>query len=360
MANTVVVVGGANIDIVAAPNEPLKEHDSNPGHSTISFGGVGRNIAENLSKLGCNVIFVSVFGDDSFSHTLIRDLENKGINTSLCKTIRGQSCSKYICINSDKGELIAAINDMSLYDHMYAAITDEAIKAMNEADLVVLDANTSQELLEKIASVCTSPIAFDAVSISKIARCSTILDRLFIFKPNLYEAEALYEALSGPEAALSAQRNNSYGLEYPLPGQEDTFPTQKDTLTGPEEPFSIQKCSFTEHESDDRLTVRKYASFLRNKGVKNVMISLGKDGVYYENENCSGIIPSMVRKIANTSGCGDAFLAGAVKGYLNGGDIKAMARYGSAAAAICAAHDETVTSGLSPDAVGKILADVTP
>ena len=311
MANTVVVVGGANIDIVAAPEAAFKEHDSNPGHSTISFGGVGRNIAENLARLGCRVIFVSVFGDDSFSHMLMQDLENKGIDTSLCRTVRGQTCSKYICINCDKGELIAAINDMSLYDHMYAAITDDALKAMNAADLVVLDANTSRELLEKIAASCTAPIAFDAVSISKVPRCGNILDKLFVFKPNLYEAAALYNAMTQGEK-------------------------------GNEQPSA-------------ETAVRRYASFLREKGVKNVMISLGKDGVYYENENISGIVPSMVRNIRNTSGCGDTFLAGAVKGYLDGGDIEAMARYGSAAAAICAAHDETVAPDLSPEAVKRIL-----
>ncbi|MCR5324171.1 MAG: carbohydrate kinase family protein [Lachnospiraceae bacterium] len=319
MSGNVVVVGGANIDIVAAPSAPLKEHDSNPGHSTISFGGVGRNIAENLSRLGCRVQFVSVFGDDMFSHTLLNDLERKNIDVSLCKTIRGRSCSKYICINSDKGELIAAINDMSLYDHMHAAITDESIAAMNEADVVVLDANTSEELLEKITLKCSTPIAFDAVSISKIPRCRNILDKLFIFKPNLYEAEELCKLLEPENDAFSGK--NKFSDEQP-----DTF----------------SKASYL-------------SRILRNKGVKNVMISLGKEGIYYENASKYGIVPSLATDIVNTSGCGDTFLAGAVKGYLEGGDIEAMAKYGSAAAAICAASEETVSGKLSPMSVAEVL-----
>ena len=318
MSNNVVVVGGANIDIVAAPFAPLMEHDSNPGHSSISFGGVGRNIAENLSRLGCSVRFVSVFGDDSFSKALADDLTKKGIDTSLCKTIRGQTCSKYICINSEKGELIAAINDMSLYDHMYAAITDEAIEAMNAADIVVLDANTSEELLEKIAQRCTSPIAFDAVSISKVGRCANILDRLFLFKPNVYEAEALCRSL--------------------VPEDQD-----KNALAPAFE------------SSDIRFKASEYADFLINKGVKNVMISLGEDGVYYANSSSGGTVPSMVTEIVNTSGCGDTFLAGAIRGYLDNADIKTMAGYGSAAAAICAACEETVSERLSYGTVTEML-----
>ena len=315
MSDSVVVVGGANIDITAAPYSGFKEHDSNPGHSTISFGGVGRNIAENLSRLGCKVRFVSVFGDDSFSRALTDDLENKGIDISLCKTIRGQSCSKYVCINSDKGELIAAINDMSLYDHMDTVITPETIAAMNEADMVVLDANTSQELLERIVPDCRVPIAFDAVSISKVFRCRNILDKLFIFKPNLYEAEELCRKLESSETL------------YP-------------------QDFDI---------SDTIGTATHYASILLGHGVRNVMISLGSEGVYYDNGTERGIIPSMAYEVINTSGCGDTFLSGTIKGYLNGGSIKDMARYGSAAAAICAASEDTVAPGLNPEKLFEIL-----
>ena len=299
----IVVVGGANIDIVAAPNAPLRQHDSNPGHSHVSFGGVGRNIAENLVMLGCRVKFVTVFGNDSFSRTLKADIMDKGIDVSLSRTIHGAPCSKYICLNSHDGELVAAINDMSVYDHMSEAINSESIAAMNEADLVVLDANTSAEDLERIATQCTSPIAFDAVSISKVPRCMNILDRIFLFKPNIYEAEELLKDDPAFKAGLST--------------------------------------------SDPTTAAVSCAGLLRKKGVKNIMVSMGAGGIYYENESESGLVPSMAKKVVNTSGCGDAFLAGAVTAYLDGHSIGGMARFGSAAAAICAESDSTVSRRMS-------------
>ena len=97
------------------------------------------------------------------------------------------------------------------------------------------------------------------------------------------------------------------------------------------------------------------ASILLGHGVRNVMISLGSEGVYYDNGTERGIIPSMAYEVINTSGCGDTFLSGTIKGYLNGGSIKDMARYGSAAAAICAASEDTVAPGLSPEKLFEIL-----
>ena len=60
----VAVVGGVNIDIGGRPLQPLIERDSNPGKVLISLGGVGRNIAHNMSLLGLNVRFLTAFGND--------------------------------------------------------------------------------------------------------------------------------------------------------------------------------------------------------------------------------------------------------------------------------------------------------
>ena len=336
MGFNVVVIGGANIDIVATPDKELRMYDSNIGHAAISFGGVGRNIAENLVRLGCNVRFVTVFGNDSFSRTLKAAIEDEGIDISLCRTIGGASCSKYICLNSHDGEMIAAINDMSLYDHMGEAITEEVFEAVNNADILVLDANTSEDLLKKIVARTTVPIAFDAVSISKVARCRSILDRLFIFKPNIYEAEELLRTIRMQDGAEGTDREC---LE-----KNDENTAGVDGKSSDERADEVNGC-----------VAEKYARELARLGVKNVMISMGADGVYYESGSTTGKVPSMVKTIVNTSGCGDAYLAGAVRGYLEGCDIEGMVRYGSAAAAVCAEYEETVTPNMGMEKVRKYL-----
>ena len=51
--STVMVAGGANIDIVGRSFAPLVAADSNPGQLSFSLGGVAFNLAANLNKLDC-------------------------------------------------------------------------------------------------------------------------------------------------------------------------------------------------------------------------------------------------------------------------------------------------------------------
>ena len=67
--NYVTVIGGSNMDIQGFPNNPLVMKDSNPGKVDISMGGVGRNIAENLSRLDVNTKLISAMGNDLYVKT---------------------------------------------------------------------------------------------------------------------------------------------------------------------------------------------------------------------------------------------------------------------------------------------------
>ena len=49
---SVVVVGGANMDIKAHSARAGGAADLNPGAAVTTPGGVGRNIAENLARMG--------------------------------------------------------------------------------------------------------------------------------------------------------------------------------------------------------------------------------------------------------------------------------------------------------------------
>lgn len=62
-----IVIGGAVMDLVAssAQGMPLLPRTSNPGQLQLSAGGVGRNIAEGLTRLGSPPLFLSAIGDDA-------------------------------------------------------------------------------------------------------------------------------------------------------------------------------------------------------------------------------------------------------------------------------------------------------
>jgi len=61
----VVVIGGANLDVKARSTRTVVPATSNPGTATMSAGGVGRNIAENLARLGTRTHLVASIGADA-------------------------------------------------------------------------------------------------------------------------------------------------------------------------------------------------------------------------------------------------------------------------------------------------------
>lgn len=70
MKQKVVVVGGTNTDLAGESFSPIVGGDSNIGKVTFSPGGVGHNIALNLSLMGEDVTFITALGGDVFGSVL--------------------------------------------------------------------------------------------------------------------------------------------------------------------------------------------------------------------------------------------------------------------------------------------------
>lgn len=79
MSEKIAVIGGMNIDITGEPLGPLIERDVNPGRVRLSYGGVGRNIAENLVRMGFDVQLVAPIGADVYGEMLVRSCKELGI-----------------------------------------------------------------------------------------------------------------------------------------------------------------------------------------------------------------------------------------------------------------------------------------
>jgi len=78
----VLVVGAAGVDIKVQPRtETVELAGSNPGTIRWSWGGVARNMAENLARLGAEVHLITAVGDDGWGHALLHSLRELGINT---------------------------------------------------------------------------------------------------------------------------------------------------------------------------------------------------------------------------------------------------------------------------------------
>ena len=295
----VYVIGAVNMDLSGTPAGTLRAGDSNPGRITLSPGGVGRNIAENLRLLGRKVSLITIMGEDTYAEVIREHCLNAGIDLQYSFTDPLGRTSVDLCINEQNGDLNVAVSDMAICDELTSAKLEPILPVLNHGSMVIADANLPEETLAWIAENVTVPIAADPVSVSKASRLLPLLPRLTLLKPNIPEAELL-----------------------------------------------------TGMDIRGDMNLGRAADALHRLGVKRVYISCGERGVWADDIREGGtLLPCAPGAIVNTTGCGDAFVAAAVDAFLNGlGTIEA-ARRALAASAICAEDPAAVSSRLSPEAI---------
>ncbi len=104
----VVVVGGANLDIKAHSNRTVEPGTSNPGVTALAPGGVGRNVAEGLARLGTPTALVAAVGTDAFGDRVLDATAEAGVDVGAVRRIDG-STGTYTAVLDADGELVAAV-----------------------------------------------------------------------------------------------------------------------------------------------------------------------------------------------------------------------------------------------------------
>ena len=171
----VTLVGAANIDISATPLQAYRACDSNPSTVSIGLGGVGRNIAHNLSLLGCDVRLVTVLGDDTMADFVVNESRRVGIKLEPLHRVTGARSNYFVCINDEYGEMQAGAADMSLMHHLTPDLLMGAMDKINGSVAVVADCNPDEETLATLSRECRVPLYVDATSGAKAAKVLTVL-----------------------------------------------------------------------------------------------------------------------------------------------------------------------------------------
>ena len=300
---TIAVIGAVNIDICGTSEKKPVLHESNNGSVNISFGGVGRNIAENICMLGFHVEMITALADDFFGKQIVAAGEEAGIGFSHSIHVPGASCSTYISINDNNKDMFLAVNDMKIYDNLTVEYIESQMKFLNSCAIVVCDTNIPEKVLKYLALNCKAPLAVDPVSMNKAMKLKSIVGRFTIIKPNIFESEFL-----------------------------------------------------TGIKVVNDLSLKNNADFFHSLGVKYVFISLGERGAFFSDGKKCGIIPAYTKlPLVNASGCGDSFIAAVIWAYLEGKTVDAMAKAGVCAAAICGNSVDTVCKDINVKHILKLM-----
>ncbi|CAG8502919.1 18602_t:CDS:10 [Acaulospora morrowiae] len=212
-SSPVLIVGGAVVDITSTlrpPEYPLKHsydtkdflETSFPGDVNKSIGGVGRNIAETVFRLGLNPLFASVIGNDEFGKWFIAQLEMIGMDSSNLRIVKNQPTAVYNAINKPDGSLLCAVADMKIFDHM-SFDEHELVKNITPK-LVCFDGNISEDCIRSVLNFCSSkkiPAFFEPTSVPKSVKIfkdkklfSNLLttQTLRYISPNRLELESMF------------------------------------------------------------------------------------------------------------------------------------------------------------------------
>ncbi|MGI9262958.1 MAG: PfkB family carbohydrate kinase [Woeseiaceae bacterium] len=299
------VIGGANIDICGAPTAELRMHDSNPGQVNVSPGGVARNIAENLARLGVDCRLMTAVGHDEHGKLLCEQGEAAGIDMRYVLRSESLPTSSYVSVLDETGDMLVAINDMSIVAEIHAEWLQRHEAMLRRAQLMVVDTNLNEETLAYVANTFSDqPLFIDVVSVAKAKRVAPLLKNIHSLKATRAEA--------GELCGVSSPSNRQ------LPG---------------------------------------VANRLHDSGVVRVFISLGAEGVFYSHAGVQGIEkPADSRStVANASGAGDALVAGLAYAWLQDWPLIRSVRFALSAATVTLSHPNTINPALSVESVNEVF-----
>lgn len=309
----VVVVGGANMDIKAHSHQAIELHTSNPGVAVTTPGGVGRNIAENLARLGTTTHLVAPVGRDAFGDQLVDHARTVGI--SVDHIVRADATTgTYLAVLDADGELLVAVANMAITDTLTVPELSAARDLIPHADLLVIDGNvppTAVGWLLDYAAAVSVPVVVDPVSVAKARHFRTTLGPsrpVLVLTPNHDELCALVDrAVPNTRAGIAkaARELHAMGVEH--------------------------------------VWVRR--------GTRGSLLSSAANGARAVVEE----IPAPAVEVADVTGAGDSMTAGFVHALLRGDEPSDAARFGQMAAALTVGTTDTVRSDLSATLVDTAL-----
>jgi pseudouridine kinase len=302
---SVVVVGGANMDVKAQSSQQAALRTSNPGTAVTAPGGVGRNIAENLARLGTPTHLVAPIGRDAFGEELLAQTRAAGVLVDhMIQT--DDTTGTYLAMLDADGELLVAVSNMEVTDRLTVRQLAGCRDLIAHCDFLVLDGNLPQApavWLLDYAAATDVPVVMDPVSVAKagyLAESLTPCRPLFALTPNHDELCAI--------------------VRRPVPRTT--------------------------------ASVAKAAREIHDLGVQHVWVRRGLQGSLLSSLDDAGKVtvehfaaPSVTA--VDVTGAGDAMTAAFVHAVLRQYTPQMAAQFGQMAAALTVASSETVRPDLS-------------
>jgi pseudouridine kinase len=305
----VICIGGANIDRKFHVKEKAQLGTSNPSYSSQNAGGVARNIAENLGRLGMEVALISTSGLDS-DWSFIAESSSLYMNLETVTQFPEKSTGSYTAVLDSNGELIIALADMEVYEAITPDLLLKNDTFLSQAKCIMADLNCPRETIQFLCHFAKNhciPIVLIPVSSPKMSHLPDDLEGVTWLITNRDESEAYFQ-------------------------------------------------TEIKNEEDWKRVLEKWLTL----GISNVVITNGKEGSMIGNKE-EGIfhVPSIeISEIVDVTGAGDAFSSAVIYSWLEGKTLFEIAKAGTINASKTLQSPYTVRQDLSSTQLQKDMEEL--
>jgi pseudouridine kinase len=294
-----LVIGAASLDVIGRPQTFPEVGTSNPALVRTAYGGVARNVAENIARLGQPVSLISVVGRDHLGHQILKHTQSAGVDIHACLQVEDFNTAAYLAVQDENGDLYFGLDDMRIIKRLTPRYLHTQKKLFLQSNMIFTDANLSPAALRTLVTMSEKsgiPICADATTTSLSVRLKPFIANIFMLTANRHEAAALLD-----------------------------------------NQFSV----------DDQPSALRAAREFVKMGVKVAVVPIAEGGVCYAISEISGHIPAVLTKIVDSTGAGDALTATTIFGLLNDLEIDEAVRLGVTAASLTLAHPTSIIPELS-------------
>jgi ribokinase len=301
----IVVLGSYVADLAFHVNALPAWGETRMGSSfAVGPGGKGSNQAVAAARAGGDVCFITKLGQDTFGDMARELYREEGIDTSFIASTQNPTGAAAIILDEKRGENAIIIVPGACFE-----ITTEEVDLAQDA------------------------IACSSIFVAQLELPVTVVEHGL----QLARANGVTTILN-PAPAL------------PLP---DSIYPLCDYLT----PNESEAEALTGVAVEDLRGAERAAEILLARGVRNVALTMGANGVLLRSRDVMAHLPAIsAGAVVETTGAGDAFNGGLAVALAEGRDFREAARFACAVAGISVTRKGTAPSMPRRDEVEALLA----
>ncbi len=301
----IVVIGAVFVDIKGYPKANYIPGGRNVGKVEQIYGGVSRNVTEDIANCELRPTFVSLVDDTAIGADVVRQLKSHKVNTQYVRQVP-DGMGTWLAIFNNDGDVVASISKRPDLMPILDTLENYGDEIFRDADSIVIEVDAEKAIVKKtlaLAEKYAKPVYGVVSNMSICLERRDFLQRFDAFACNKQEA----------------------GLLFCMDFSENT----------PEEMVDI-------------VAEKAYQA-----QIPRLIVTMGAEGAVYADRNgCKGLCSARQVEVKDTTGAGDSFCAGVAVGLTYGKDLAQACEIGTHLAASVIATLENVCPRFLPRELG--------